>query len=53
MDANLMKASALRLRFSQSLASRRDRVELTGDGAFDHPTPGLRRIESFTADRIA
>ena len=39
MDASLMKASALRLRFSQSLASRRQR--LPGDGAFDHPTPGL------------
>ena len=37
MDASLMKASALRLRFSQSLASRRQRF----DGAFDHPTPGL------------
>ena len=34
-----MKASALRLRFSQSLASPAA-VE-PGDGAFDHPTPGL------------
>ena len=40
MDASLMKASALRLRFSQSLASRRQRL-IPGDGAFDHPTPGL------------
>ena len=39
MDASLMKASALRLRFSQSLASPAA-VE-PGDGAFDHPTPGL------------
>ena len=37
MDASLMKASALRLRFSQSTAAA---VE-PGDGAFDHPTPGL------------
>ena len=28
------------MRFSQSLASRRQRFE-PGDGAFDHPTPGL------------
>ena len=40
MDASLMKASALRLRFSQSLASRAAAVE-PGDGAFDPPTPGL------------
>ena len=40
MDASLMKARcALRLRFSQSLASRAAAVE-PGDGAFDHPTPG-------------
>ena len=36
----LDEATALRLRFSQSLASRRHAVE-PGDGAFDHPTPGL------------
>ena len=40
MDASLMKASALRLRFSQSLASRRQRLS-QANGAFDHPTPGL------------
>ena len=38
MDASLMKASALRLRFSQSLASRRQRLS---QATFDHPTPGL------------
>ena len=39
MDASLMKASALRLRFSQSLASRRQR--LSQAMVRDHPTPGL------------
>ena len=38
MDA-LMKASALRL-FSQSYGQSAAAVE-PGDGAFDHPTPGL------------
>ena len=40
MDASLMKASALRLRLAvlgQSAAA----ASMPGDGAFDHPTPGL------------
>ena len=40
MDASLMKASALRLRFSQSLASRRQRLSQAMVRS-DHPTPGL------------
>ena len=44
MDASLMKASALRLRFSQSLARAalaKSAAAVEPDGAFDHPTPGL------------
>ena len=43
MDASLMKASALRLRFSQSDVGPRQSAAAVepGDGAFDHPTPGL------------
>ena len=40
MDASLMKASALRLRFSQSLASRRQRLS-QAMVRIDPPTPGL------------
>ena len=40
MDASLMKASALRLRFSQSLASRRQRLSQAMVRS-NHPTPGL------------
>ena len=45
----LMKASALRLRFSQSLASRRQRFQPGDAAAFDHPTPGLDDLKPFTA----
>ena len=40
MDASLMKASALRLRFSQSLASRRQRLSQAMVRSTT-PTPGL------------
>ena len=39
MEASLRKPSALRLRFSQSLASRRQRLS-QGDGAFNNPALG-------------
>ena len=41
MDASLMKASALRLRFSQSLASRRQRLSQAMVRSTTDPTPGL------------
>ena len=49
MDASLMKASALRLRFSQSLASRRQRLS---QAIFDHPTPGLDDEALHPMDRL-
>ena len=55
MDASLMKASALRLRFSQSLASRRQRLsqamvpflgKLFADSAYQgrEPEPAAARL---------
>ena len=40
MDASLMKASALRFEVLPVLGQSAAAVE-PGDGAFDHPTPGL------------
>ena len=51
MDASLMKASALRLRFSQSLGQSAAAVE-PGDGAFDHPTPGWTTKPFTRSDRL-
>ena len=50
MDASLMKASALRLRFSQSLASRRQRLS---QAMVRSTTQRLGWTTSPSPDRIA